>query len=142
MRLTESEARFLLASVPVLRLATVDGAGRPHLVPTTFAVDGDRIHMAVDQKPKSTRSLRRLENVEANPHVAVLADHYEDDWHRLWWVRVDGEAEVRHDAAVTTQVIELLVRRYPQYQQDPPRGPVISITATRWTGWRFGGDGE
>ena len=62
----------------------------PHLVPITFAVDGDALYSAVDAKPKSTRALRRLANIAANPAVSVLVDHYDDDWTRLWWARADG----------------------------------------------------
>ena len=87
-------ARELFASVRVARLATVDPGGRPHLVPITFALDGDAIVTAVDHKPKSTTKLRRLENIAANPEVSVLADRYEDDWSRLWWARADGTARV------------------------------------------------
>ena len=48
----------------------------------------------VDDKPKATTALRRLDNVRAHPAVSLLVDHYDDDWTRLWWVRVDGTAVV------------------------------------------------
>ena len=101
MRLDAADARRRFASVPVARLATAGPDGRPHLVPFTFALGaagggepgwGDRIYSAVDAKPKSSRDLRRLRNIRDNPQVAVLADHYEDDWDSLWWVRADGRA--------------------------------------------------
>ena len=76
------------------RLATIGTGGRPHLVPVTFALDGDRIYTVVDAKPKTTANLRRLRNIAADPRVTVLADHYEDDWDRLWWVRADGIAAI------------------------------------------------
>src|ERR671935_135408 len=88
------EARALLASARVARLATADAEGRPHLVAITFAVDGDEIITAVDHKPKRTVRLRRLANIEANPRVSVLADHYEDDWSGLWWARADGRPQL------------------------------------------------
>ena len=69
----------------VARLATVSATGQPHLVPVTFAVDGDMIYTAVDHKPKTTTRLRRLANIAANPQVTLLADHYADDWDQLWW---------------------------------------------------------
>ena len=55
------------------RLATVGPAGQPHLVPVTFALDGDFIYTVVDAKPKTTTDLRRLRNIEADPRIAVLA---------------------------------------------------------------------
>lgn len=137
----DDEARRRLASVPVLRLATVDGQGRPHLVVATFAVERDLIHMAVDHKPKRSRDLKRLRNIAADPRVSVLADHYEDDWTRLWWVRADGRALVIEDPAAMAAPIGLLAERYPQYRERRPEGPVITIEVSRWTGWIYGAGG-
>lgn len=117
------------------RLASVSEAGQPHIVPITFAVDGDRIYSAVDAKPKTTASLRRLQNIRANPQVAVLADHYDDDWDSLWWVRADGRAAVVAQPRQMARPLTLLARRYAQYRQHPPAGPVIAIEVGRWTGW-------
>jgi PPOX class probable F420-dependent enzyme len=135
MNLTERDGRQRFADAAVARLATVTEAGRPHLVPVTFAVDGDRIYVAVDAKPKSTRNLRRLRNIRANPQVAVLADRYDDDWAALWWVRADGRAVILDDPRQMTGPVALLAGRYPQYRELPPAGPVIEITVERWTGW-------
>jgi PPOX class probable F420-dependent enzyme len=137
MRLTEETARERLASAPVVRLATTDATGRPHLVVATFAADGDRIYTAVDAKPKDSRDLKRLRNIRADPRVAVLADHYEDDWTRLWWVRADATAEILTDPAAMERPIALLRARYPQYRDTPPEGPVIAMTVERWTGWSY-----
>jgi len=135
MRLTGDAARGRFAAARIMRLATVDEAGRPHLVPATFTVERDRVYTAVDRKPKDTRELKRLRNVRANPAVAVLADHYDDDWNRLWWVRADGAAEIVTDPREMAGPLELLATRYPQYRAEPPDGPLIVITVTRWTGW-------
>jgi PPOX class probable F420-dependent enzyme len=120
----------------VARLATLGPAGHPHLVPVTFALDGDRIYTAVDAKPKTTPNLGRLRNVAADPRAALLADHYEDDWDRLWWARADGLAAIlSHDAEEAAGPLELLAARYPQYRVSPPGGPLIRIQVVRWTGW-------
>ncbi|HZX09297.1 TIGR03668 family PPOX class F420-dependent oxidoreductase [Kribbella sp.] len=135
MRLDEAACRARVAAARVGRLATVDADLRPHLVPVTYAVHGDSLFVAVDQKPKTTTALKRLRNIAAHPDVAVLVDEYDEDWTHLWWVRVDGVARVvTEDAAA----VELLVAKYPQYDADPPRGPVIEIRAGRWSGWAFG----
>jgi PPOX class probable F420-dependent enzyme len=119
----------------VARLATVSPDGRPHIVPVTFAVDGDVIYSAVDAKPKSTARLVRLRNIAAEPRVAMLADHYEADWDRLWWARADGAATVLAVPAEMVAALALLARRYPQYRAGPPGGPVIRVQVGRWTGW-------
>ncbi len=105
------------------RLATVGTAGRPHLVPITFALDGDRIYTVVDAKPKSTTDLRRLRNITADPRVAVLADHYSGDWDALWWARADGLAAILRHPADMAGPLDLLAARYPQYQANAPRRP-------------------
>ena len=90
----------------------------------------------VDQKPKSTTRLRRLTNIRAHPEVTVLVDHYEDDWERLWWVRVRGQASVIADGAEFDEALAALTDRYPQYVEAPPPGPVVTVAVEDWTGWR------
>ncbi|HTU75740.1 MAG TPA: TIGR03668 family PPOX class F420-dependent oxidoreductase [Trebonia sp.] len=134
MNLSTQDARALLATVRVARLATVSPDGQPHLVPVTFAADGDRVYIAIDHKPKTTTNLKRLRNISHNPRVSLLADHYEDDWAQLWWVRVDGQARVLAGADREGPV-DLLASKYGQYAEQRPDGPVISIEVTRWTAW-------
>jgi PPOX class probable F420-dependent enzyme len=135
VRLTEEETRTRLAGARVARLATVGGDGQPHVVPVTFAVDGDLIYTAVDYKPKKSVNLRRLRNIRENPRVALLVDHYAEDWDELWWVRVDGWASVVEDEQALQDPLDVLARRYEQYRDNRPPGPVIMIQADRWKGW-------
>ena len=135
MDLPQDEARRRLGTSAVARLATVSPAGRPHIVPITFALDGDRIYSAVDFKPKRTAHLQRLRNIRGDPHVAVLADHYAGDWSRLWWVRADGQASVLDEPAEMAGPLRLLEERYPQYRERPPAGPMICVLVAHWTGW-------
>jgi PPOX class probable F420-dependent enzyme len=127
--------RARVAASQVARLATVRPDGRPHLVPIVYALDGDTLYSAVDAKPKRSRALQRLENVRAHPEVAVLVDHYEDNWDELWWVRLDGAARVLEEGAEADRAIELLCAKYPQYRDAPPRPPVLAIDVVRWSGW-------
>jgi PPOX class probable F420-dependent enzyme len=115
----------------VARLATVDGQGRPHIVPVTFAYRDETIVIAVDHKPKSTRDLKRLRNIKANSQVSLLVDHYEEDWAELWWIRADGTARIVED----TPAVAWLAGKYPQYQANPPEGPFILIDVTRTAQW-------
>jgi PPOX class probable F420-dependent enzyme len=131
----EARCRGHLAAARVGRLATVRPDGRPHVVVCCFAVEGDRVWTAVDEKPKSGVPLQRLENVRANPQASLLVDHYEEDWERLWWVRVDGAAMVLEEGDEEERAIALLTARYPQYERARPGGPVIAIAIERITGW-------
>lgn len=119
----------------VARLATTDSSGRPHVVPITFALAGDRLVWAVDHKPKATTDLKRVRNLTARPDVSVLVDYYDDDWTTLWWVRVDGTARVLDSSTDRDRVIEMLVDKYDQYRDTPPIGPAVEITVKRWVGW-------
>jgi PPOX class probable F420-dependent enzyme len=122
-------------SARVARLATVDCEGRPHLVPICFALEGEVLYSAVDEKPKRSRVLKRLENIRAHPAVAVLVDHYEEDWARLRWVRLDGTARILESGREYNRALALLLEKYDQYRTEPPRGPVIAITVERRRTW-------
>ncbi|MGH3261367.1 MAG: TIGR03668 family PPOX class F420-dependent oxidoreductase [Trebonia sp.] len=135
MRLTDEEAHRRVADARVARLATTGGDGQPHLVPVTFAVDGDLIYTAVDHKPKKSTNLRRLRNIRDNPRVALLVDHYEDDWDKLWWVRIDGWASVVDDKNGLQDPLDVLCSKYEQYQRQRPAGPVVVIQVDRWKSW-------
>jgi PPOX class probable F420-dependent enzyme len=129
------EMRRRFNGAMVAQLATVGHDGRPHIVPITFALDDNTIYFAIDFKPKKTTDLQRLRNIEANPSVSLLVDHYEDDWTRLWWVRADGTARIVIDGGVFEKGIALLTHRYAPYQSARPAGPVVSIAIDRMTGW-------
>jgi hypothetical protein len=145
--LAGEQARTLLAGARVARLASVTAEGVPHLVPVTFALDGDVLYTAVDGKPKSARGLRPPPPRGGGgggrgpppppppPRVAVLADHYEENWGALWWARADGTAAVIDDPGLMAAPLALLARRYPQYDEVPLPGPVIAVQITAWTGW-------
>lgn len=132
--MSPEEARARFAAARVARLATADAAGRPHLVPIAFAVDGDTIYSAVDAKRKRSRALRRLANVRENPAVSLLVDHWEEeDWERLWWVRADGAGRVLGPAEPEAErAIGLLRERYPRQREA---GEVLAVDVARWSGW-------
>jgi PPOX class probable F420-dependent enzyme len=126
-----------LAAARVAYLATVSAGGAPHVVPIVLAVDGDRILTAIDGKPKAPGRPRRLANIAANPHVAVLADHYDDgDWSRLWWVRADGVARIAEACAEREHGLASLRARYAQYRGEVALdGPLVVVEITAIRGW-------
>jgi PPOX class probable F420-dependent enzyme len=132
--LDDARARF--GAGRVARLATVSATGRPHLVPITFALVDDVVWTVVDGKPKSTRALRRLANIAANPRVSVLVDRYADDWSALWWVRADGSALVLDVAdPAAARGIRALREKYEPYAAQLPPGPIIRIAVETWRSW-------
>jgi len=128
--------RQRVSAARVARLATVDGAGRPHVVPFCFVLDGDTIYSAVDHKPKTTTALKRLDNVRSQPHVSVLVDHYDDDdWSQLWWIRMDGTGRVLDGGSERDRALSELIDKYGQYREHVPMGPVLAIDIARWSAW-------
>jgi len=124
--------RERLEGARVARLATA-GPDGPHIVPIVFAVVGETIYHAVDHKPKRTTALKRLANLRHDPRCALLADAYDEDWSRLWWVRADGTARILEPGF--EPALTALAARYEQYRERPPQGPVIAIDVSRWSDW-------
>ena len=134
--MTEFDFREQFAQAPVACLSTVSGHGLPHLVPVVFVVSHDVVYTAVDAKRKTTHRLRRLQNIEENPQVCLLVDHYDSDWDQLWWVRADGTAEIHDRGEQMATGYDLLRRKYPQYQRVSLTGPVVTIAVSRWSSWQ------
>ena len=128
-----------LAAARVARLATTDPDGRPHMVPIVFALGGDTLYSAVDRKPKRSPRLRRIENARARPDVTILVDHYEEDWSRLWWIRLRGRARVLDEGPEREHALALLAEKYPHYRDEPPDGPVLAVDVTEVREWRAEG---
>jgi PPOX class probable F420-dependent enzyme len=112
--LSDTERAFLTRS-RIGHLATAGHSGKPHLVPVCFAANADAIYSAIDEKPKSGRLLRRVRNILENPNASFLVDHYDDDWSRLGWLRIDGTAELLSDGPERSHAAMLLRARYEQY---------------------------
>lgn len=121
----------------VARLATVGANGRPHVVPICFTVEDDTLTFVVDHKPKTSNTLRRVENLRANPIASLVVDQYDEDWDRLWWVRLEGRARIIDgDDPSFDAVIDPLREKYRgQYGIRPLPGPAVIIDIERWAGW-------
>ena len=125
-------ARF--AGARVARLATLTADG-PRLVPVTFAWHQGTAVWAVDRvKPKRHTRLRRLDDLAADARVAMLADHYAEDWAELWWVELQGTAATLAGEAAAA-ALDALAERYPAYRAERPPGPVVAVTPHRWAWW-------
>lgn len=131
--------RQRMAGARVGRLGTVTSRNEPHLVPCCFALSNDTVYSAIDAKPKATPELRRLANIRANPTASLLVDHYDEDWTRLWWVRVDGTARVLEAGTGSpderTHALGLLTDKYTQYRDSPAAGAVIVLEIHTWRAW-------
>jgi PPOX class probable F420-dependent enzyme len=103
-----------------------------------YVFDGQFIYSVLDQKPKRAElpRLKRVRNIQANPQVALVVDHYEADWQRLWYVLLTGRAELLVAGDERAEAIRLLRQKYPQYWDMPiDPNPVIKITPDRVVSW-------
>jgi PPOX class probable F420-dependent enzyme len=126
---------FILAQ-RVAHLATADSPGRPHVMPVVFAYHGGAFWIAVDEKPKRTVRLKRLRNIEENPHVSLLFDRYDDDWLRLGYVLVQGMAAVLERGDQQPGALAALRERYPQYREMRlEERPLITVTPEKVSAW-------
>lgn len=135
--LTEVEREFL-GGQRVARLATADAEGNPHVIPICFVTEGETVYFTIDEKPKkkSGSSLKRLSNIEVNPYVALVVDHYEEDWNRLAWLMLQGRAEILLSGSEHDRAQAHLKRRYRQLRAMRIEAlPVVAIRIERTASW-------
>ena len=113
------------------RLAT-SADNHPHVVPVVFVRTLGKIFVPIDGKRKSGRKLKRIANIESNAQVCLLLDHYSDDWDELWWVRIDGVAQV---CALQDELRELFLQKYRQYLQVGTGKYCIEIEPIKISRW-------
>jgi PPOX class probable F420-dependent enzyme len=130
-----ADALGRVSGARIARFATITEGGRPHLVPITHALVGESVVHMVDHKPKSTHSLARIANLTLEPRATVLVDHYDEDWRRLWWVRVDGRGSVHEMGPKWAAAQNALMAKYQQYAMAPPEGPAIYLSIEKVTSW-------
>ena len=122
----------------ICHLATADSRAVPHVVPVCFGLSEDRLYITIDRKPKRDRDrpLKRLSNIAENPQVAIVFDHYDEDWRRLAWVMLHGRAEILTAGSEHDRAQVLLRSRYRQLDAmaiEPL--PVIAIAIERVASW-------
>lgn len=131
----------MLAAARTGHLATADAAGVPHVIPVCYAFDGRAIYSVLDRKPKRAglTRLRRVRNIQSNPEVALVVDHYEEDWSMLRYILLTGRAELLLVGEERAGAVRLLRQKYPQYRDmDVDLNPVIKITPSKVVAWGAG----
>ena len=127
-----------IRSARIAHLATADARGRPHVIPICFVFDGKYFYSPIDEKPKrvTVQNLKRLRNIRENPQVALVIDHYDEDWRKLPYVLVRGRARMLLSGVGHRKAVALLRRKYLQYRtMRIDRRPMILIRPTRTTSW-------
>jgi PPOX class probable F420-dependent enzyme len=142
VKLERAAIERILATWPVARLATLGEDGRPELVPIVFAESGGALWSPIDGKAKRGVELARVRNLRRDTRVCLLLDHYDADWAKLWWLRLDGRAEVTSaDSAEARAGADALRAKYPAYASGVTplftgEPTLIRITVEKRFGWR------
>ena len=137
--LSPEQRAFVEASRTAI-LATTAPSGRPRLVPICFVLDGDVLLSPLDEKPKQVddpRSLARVRDLSARRRVSLLVHRWDEDWSRLGWVRLRGDARLLEPGtAIQASAIVPLREKYPQYaMQAIDRRPMIEVVIDRVSSW-------
>jgi coenzyme F420-0:L-glutamate ligase / coenzyme F420-1:gamma-L-glutamate ligase len=122
----------------VARLGTVDGTGRPLVLPICYIVAGETVYSPTDAKPKRVpvQRLKRLKNIQENPHVALVIDDYSDDWTHLAYVILHGRAEILTAGSSFERAVAALREKYSQYHYMAiQENPMIVVHLTRAVSW-------
>jgi PPOX class probable F420-dependent enzyme len=131
-------ARELLAAQRVGRLAFLDDQDRPRVLPVTYAVLGDAVWSAIDDKPKRAAEPARVRYLRRRPEAALCIDRYSDDWGRLAWVQLLGRVDIL-SAAESSAALQALAARYEPYRERTPPGPLLRLSVERALCWRAAG---
>jgi PPOX class probable F420-dependent enzyme len=126
----------------VARLATIDSEFKPHLVPVVFVFDDNHFFIPIDEKRKTAKpeKLKRVRNIQHNPNVALLIDHYDEDWTKLAFVMIQGEASVaskKEENIQVRQAYKKLMTKYVQYQKVGVGEMCIIIKPKKVASWGY-----
>lgn len=127
--------RRRLVEARVVRVGTVDEQGRVHVVPVVFVLEADTWYSPSDA---GKRPVKRLRNLNTDPRVTILVDVYEEDWSRVWWVRMRGIGRAVEGGAERERAYRLLRETYAQLTAvpgDEAAGPTMAVTIQGWSGW-------
>lgn len=139
IELSERERWKLLAENMVMRLATVDPGGRPHVVPIWYVADREygKVYFST---PEDTRKVR---DIGERPWVSLTVDEGAY-YFELRAVVVEGPASVVEDPDERQHVEERWCRKYfdqperPEFMDLLYRGRPwewFGVEPERWTSW-------
>lgn len=131
-----NEIKSLLNSHTIGHLATTSNQNIPRVIPICFIELDSHIYSILDKKPKSipVNLLARVKNIESNPYVSFIIDYYDEDWKSLWYVQVNGTAQLLYKPK--SQVIHKLIHKYPNYENmEIENQPIIKISPTSINKW-------
>jgi PPOX class probable F420-dependent enzyme len=146
MSSNQKDLRNIICGARVARLATVDSEDcKPYLVPVVFIYDGNNFYIPIDEKAKRSKpeDLKRVKNIQTNPNVVLLIDEYNEDWKKIWFIMIQGNASLINNIEskqnrLVQRVHRLLYEKYPQYLTTGIGKFCIMIRPQRVINWKNG----
>jgi PPOX class probable F420-dependent enzyme len=129
----------LIRAEHVARLAFVDEDDRPRVLPVTFALAGEAVWSAIDEKPKRSPEPARVRRLRRRPEAALCVDVYSDDWSQLAWVQLLGRVEWL-SVEQGLEGMAALADKYEPYAERTPPGPLMRLAVERALYWRATGN--
>lgn len=112
-----------LASHDFLRLATVDGSGKPIVHTLGYASEGSTVYFATHKKT------RKFKNILKNPYVAYTVDEDYRDISRIQGIQMEAKAVVLSDKAQINKAAALLMKKFSNMPELPLGIEVVFIKA-------------
>jgi len=124
-----------ISDAPVIRVATVDGRGRPQVTPVCHVVWKDKIYWASDF------GAAKLKNIEKHRWVALVADEYKATWKSTGGVMVQGKARIIRHGPTFIEARDRLYKKYPVYKTNSPfeegEAVIIEVVPAHRFSWWF-----
>jgi PPOX class probable F420-dependent enzyme len=140
----DTRIKAIVDKARVARLATVDSECKPHLIPVVFVYDNNYYFIPIDDKHKTStpEKLRRTKNIRQNSNVVLLIDEYDEDWTKLYFIMIQGNASIiggkkleQHEMVLLEKAHKLLYEKYLQYEKIGVGGYVIKIHPKKVISW-------
>ena len=136
----------LITTARVGHLATAASNLQPYLTPVVFITLQNSILIPLDDKPKiiDVNRLRRVRNIEENPKVSFLVDHYDEDWTYLWFVMIIGNAKLiqlnrktERKTKEMTKIRNMFLKKYSQYTKIGIGKTYIKLMIEKTIYWKY-----
>ncbi|HSA98189.1 MAG TPA: pyridoxamine 5'-phosphate oxidase family protein [Candidatus Nitrosotenuis sp.] len=129
------KAKFLKEQ-KILRLATVDRSGNPHLVPVWYDYTGAKFHIGTNTKTKKAK------NIQKNSKVCFCVD--DGVWSPIHGVMGNGSAKLILQEGTVKKIAKKILLRYFENLEDESAKQlldntncIIEIVPSKITTWEY-----
>jgi nitroimidazol reductase NimA-like FMN-containing flavoprotein (pyridoxamine 5'-phosphate oxidase superfamily) len=132
MRISKNFKTFIQRA-QVMRFASVNKDGFPHVVPVCPLFHQNKIYFVTDMETV------KLKNMQRHHKVAAVFDHYEPSWHGLKGIMVQGTPKIIRRGDTFYDLRQRFYRKFPPYKKNSPfdvgESVIIEITPRKNFSW-------